>query len=162
MKDVFQDYKEKPCADFQRLTGVNKGTFEILLGKYQEGVSAYLSEKPKRKCGVQVGLSLENQLLLCLLYLREYHTLLELGAQFGISESYAQKRYVFAKGILLKVLQCPDIACLTTTIETNLVAVDVTEQPIERPLEGQEDYYSGKKTPYHKSATLCMPFNRAD
>ena len=145
MKDVFKDYKEKSCTDFQRLTGVNKGTFQILYSKYSAGVSAYLSEKPKRKCGVQAKLSLENQLLLCLLYLREYHTLLELGTQFGISESYAQKRYVFAKSILLKTLQCPDIASLKTTVETNLVAIDVTEQPIERPLEGQEDYYSGKK-----------------
>ncbi|MFT6202417.1 MAG: hypothetical protein ACI9V1_000415 [Spirosomataceae bacterium] len=65
--------------------------------------------------------------------------------KFGISESYACKRCKFAEMILLRCLDCPDVDYLKTSIESNLIAVDVCEQEIERPLEGQKEYYSGKK-----------------
>jgi hypothetical protein len=29
--------------------------------------------------------------------------------------------------------------------ELQSIAIDVSEQPIERPVKGQKDYYSGKK-----------------
>ncbi len=83
---------------------------------------------------------------MCILYLRDYATFIKLGLQFGISESYAQKRYEFSKMILLRCLDFPDETSLKEAIETNLIAIDVTEQAIERPVENQEEYYSGKKT----------------
>ena len=82
------------------------------------------------------------------MYLRDYTTFIKLGLQFGISESYTQKRYEFSKKMLLRCLDLPDEGSLKTAVQTNLVAVDVTEQAIERPVENQESYYSGKKTSY--------------
>ena len=77
----------------------------------------YRSEKLTRNRGKKCTLSLEDQLLLCLLYLRNYDTLLNLGFQFGISESYAQKRYTFVKMLLLRSIELPDETALKDAIK---------------------------------------------
>lgn len=59
---------------------------------------------------------LADQLLLTLLYLRTYDTLLHIGFQFGVSESYAQKRYTFTKMLLLRCLDSPDEQALKEAI----------------------------------------------
>ncbi|MCU0471446.1 MAG: transposase family protein [Arcicella sp.] len=142
----FEIYKQKPPLIFTRLVGVNYGTFGILLNKIESEFTKYMSEKPKRKCGLKSTLSLADQLLLSLIYMRNYETLLKVGSDFGISESYAQKRYSFIKMLLLRCLDLPDEQSLKDAISGNQVAVDVTEQAIERPVENQGEYYSGKKS----------------
>ena len=127
------------------MVGVSYGTFAIILQKIEAEHQKYLLEHPKRKCGVKSKLSLAEQLLLRLLYLRNYETLLKVGSDFGISESYAQKRYTFIKMLPLRCLDLPDEQVLKDALSGNQVAVDVTERMIERPLENQQDYYSGKK-----------------
>ena len=49
-----------------------------------------------------------DQLLLTLLYVWQYHTFLQLGQLFDISESYAQKRYTFIVKLLLQALNLPN------------------------------------------------------
>lgn len=143
--DVFATYKDEKAEVFQRLVGVNKGTFSIVLEKFILEKAKYMNEKKFRLRGTKCSLSAENQVLIYLLYLRNYDTYLVLGKQFGISESYAYKRCTFTKKMLMRALDCPDEASLKSDIETNLVAIDVCEQVIERPLENQKEYYSGKK-----------------
>jgi hypothetical protein len=143
--DVFSTYNSQPPAVFLRLTGMNPGTFQIILEKFKKGIEIYVSEHRARNKGRKCSLSPENQLLLCILYLRDYMTFVKPGLQFGISESYAQKRYTFSRKILLRCLALPDEQSLKKSMETNLIAVDVTEQAIERPVKNQQDYCSGKK-----------------
>lgn len=144
--DVFSVYKTKKPEVFLRIVGMNMGTFQLVLEKFRQEIVVYKSEHWARNKGKKSKISIENQLLMCILYLRDYATFIKLGLQFGISESYAQKRYEFSKMILLRCLDLPDEASLKEAVETNLIAIDVTEQVIERPLEEQESYYSGKKT----------------
>lgn len=144
--DLYLTYQTKSPAVFYRLVGVNIGTFQIILEKFKKETAIYKAEHWSRTKGKKCSLSPENQLLLCLLYLRDYGTFIKLGIAFGISESYAQKRYVFSKKMLLRCLTLADDESLKKAIETNFVAVDVTEQAIERPIEKQEEYYSGKKS----------------
>jgi len=77
-------------------------------------------------------------------YLRHYPTFSELGKQFGITESYANKIYHLISDILVKLKKVPNRKVL---FEDGLekILVDVTEQQIERPLKKQKSYYSGKK-----------------
>lgn len=142
----FDKYKQKPPAVFTRMVGVSYGTFSIILEKLQVCFLEYQNEQLTRKRGKKCSLILADQLLLTMLYLRNYDTLLNIGFQFGISESYAQKRYTFTKKLLLRCLNLPDEESLKDAIQGNKVAIDVTEQAIERPLQNQEDYYSGKKS----------------
>jgi hypothetical protein len=143
--DVYKEYLKKSPETFKRLVGVNMGAFCIILEKYKAELEKYKDEKMFRRQGRKSQFSLENQLLLCFSYLRNYDTFINLGMKFGISESYAHKRFEFSKMILLRCLNVPDELSLKDALQTNLIAVDVSEQAIERPVKRQEDYYSGKK-----------------
>ena len=76
-------------ADFRRLTGVFRPTFEkmlsILLVSYKEK-HARGGRKPK--------LSLTACLLMTLEYLREYRTYFHIGNAYGVSESSAYRTHL--------------------------------------------------------------------
>jgi hypothetical protein len=133
---------------FLRLYGLSYGSFQVLLGKVLAYIVGEKQARPISKRGRKSALDVRDQLLLRLVYLRQYHTFLSLGHQFGISESYAQKRFVYMRNILLKVVDLPDIKQLSFENLTHKIGIDVSEQPIERPLQNQKQYYSGKKKAY--------------
>lgn len=140
---VFEKYKIKRPAEFTRLVGVSLGAFEIILKKLENEITRYKSQKPMRTRGLKSSLSIEDQLLLTLTYLRQHQTFLQLGEMFSISESYAHKRYTFITRRLLEAMDIPNDKALTA--DNLKVIADVTEQEIERPLKEQKSYYSGKK-----------------
>ena len=142
---VYENYKLKKPAEFTRLVGVNYGTFQVILQKLEIEIERHKNAKPMRKRGIKTSsLSLGDQLVLTFLYLRQYHTFLQLADMFRISESYANKRYHFINKRLMKALDIPNDKGLT--LENISLVVDVTEQEIERPLSEQKSYYSGKKS----------------
>lgn len=123
-----KDLKEE---QFRRLTGVKRSTFnkmvDILRDKHQE---------KKAKGGRRNKLSIENMLLVTLAYLREYRTYFHLAQSYGISESSAYKTVKWVEDSLI---QHPDFALpgrkalLKNDVEYELVLIDATETPIERP-----------------------------
>ena len=141
---VFEKYKLKRPAEFTRLVGVSYGTFQIILTKLETEITRFKQQKPMRQRGLKSSVTIADQLLLTLLYLRQYHTFLQLGEMFSISESYAQKRYTFISKRLMKALDLPNDKDLTA--ENLKLIADVTEQEIERPQTEQKSYYSGKKS----------------
>jgi len=141
---VFEKYKLKRPAEFTRLVGVSYGTFQIILTKLENEITRFKQQKPMRQRGLKSSLTSADQLLLTLLYLRQYQTFLQLGEMFSISESYAQKRYTFISQRLIKALDLPNDRDLTA--ENLKLLADVTEQEIERPQSKQKSYYSGKKS----------------
>lgn len=141
---VLEKYKLKRPAEFTRLVGVNYGTFQIILEKLENEIIRYKQLKPMRQRGLKGSVPIADQLLLTLIYLRQYHTFLQLGEMFSISESYAQKRYTFISQRLMKALDLPNDKSLTA--ESLKIVADVTEQELERPLNKQKSYYSGKKS----------------
>ena len=72
--DIFEQYRKSSAAEFQRLVVVNKGTFTILLKKFEDKKNKYLNEK----IFLLRVIYTENQLLIYILYLRKYHTYLNL------------------------------------------------------------------------------------
>jgi hypothetical protein len=131
--------------NFMRLYGISYGSFQVLLAKVEAYIQAQKQANPLSKRGRKPGLDVAGQLLLTLVYLRQYITFLSLGNQFGISESYAYKRYSFMRQLLMHVLEMPYKGQLSFEMLTNKVGIDVSEQPIERPVHQQKQYYSGKK-----------------
>lgn len=134
----------KKPSEFLRTTGVNYATFQIILTRVECHIAHYKEQNPIRKRGLKASMSTGQVLLLALLYMRQYPTFLSLGQAFSVSESYAYKRYRYMRNILVKVLDMPATGLLLSQ-ELRKAAVDVSEQPIERPLQGQQQYYSGKK-----------------
>ncbi len=141
---VFEKYKLKRPAEFTRLVGVSYGTFQIILTKLENEITRFKQQKPMRQRGLKSSLTIADQLLLTLLYLRQYQRFLQLGEMFSISESYAHKRCTFISKRLMNALDLPNDRDLTA--ENLKLVADVTEQEIERPQSQQKSYYSGKKS----------------
>lgn len=151
----------KKPKDFLRTVGINYTTFMLLLEKVETYIANQKKQFPLSQRGRKSGHRLSETLLLTLLYMRQYPTFLSLGQAFGLSESYAYKRYCYIRGILMQVVEMPEGKQLTS-LQLTQVAVDVSEQPIERPVKQQREYYSGKKKAHDKGFTAGSPAHRTD
>ena len=129
--------------------------FKKLLEKVQWYLAEEQARNPLSQRGQKSKILLEDRLLLTLFYLRSYPTFLNLGNQFGISESYAQKLFQRFSEILVKVLHVKSRSALSSA-DLKAVVLDVTEQPVERPQRGQKAYYSGKKKRHTMKTQLVV------
>ena len=157
----YEQLLQKPNEIFKRRSGINKKSFEIIFEQLKREIKEEKEKQPKSKRVKKGALSIADQLLLCLVYLRSYKTFLELGAEFGISEGYANKVFHKISKRLIKILKLPSKTDLAKE-GLKAVVIDASEQPIERPMKNQKDYYSGKKTTYNKGTASNLPFDRLD
>ena len=126
---------------FRRITGMRQQVFEVLLGM----LSTALAEKHK-KGGRNPELSIEYILLAALEYWREYRTYAAIGADFGLDESNIFRWVKWCEDVLMSSGQITlpgKKALLSGNYE--VIQIDATESPIERPKRGQRKFYSGKK-----------------
>ena len=125
--------------DFKRSTGVQRHTFAKMLTVVEKGF---------RDFGRPSKLSRADQLLMTLMYWREYRTEFHIGLTYGVSESTVCRTIKKVEDALIqseqfhlpgkKKLQASD-----TGIE--IVLVDATEQPIERPKKDNADITAVKR-----------------
>ena len=123
----YETIKHLKDTDFKRLTGVQRETFEIMLAVVEKGL---------RNFGRPPKLSRADQLLMTLMYWREYRTEFHIAQSYAMSESAVCRTIRKIEDALVrsrkfrlpgkKALQRSD-----TVFE--VVLVDVSEQPIERP-----------------------------
>jgi DDE superfamily endonuclease/Helix-turn-helix of DDE superfamily endonuclease len=147
--------QKKTNKKFIRMIGINKEAFRILSQQLQLEIEKIQLLNPKSKRGKKAVLDLDDQLMLCFMYLRNYPTFIELGERFGISESYSNKVFHKIAKILINILKLPSHSELAKE-NIGTVIVDASEQAIERPSKGQKDYYSGKKGQHTIKAQLLM------
>lgn len=120
-----------PAEGFRRLTGVKRETFDLMVSK----LAAALAEK-KALGGRPNKLRTEEMLLMALEYLREYRTYFHISQSYGVSESSAYKTIRWVEDTLIK---CKEFslpgrkALLKSDMEYEIVLIDATETPIERP-----------------------------
>jgi hypothetical protein len=134
-------------TDFKRLTGVQRETFEMMLEVVEKGL---------RDFGRPPKLSRADQLLMTLMYWREYRTEFHIAQSYGISESAVCRTIQKVEDTLVrsgkfrlpgkKALQPSD-----TVFE--VVLVDASEQPIERPKKAKIGITAAKRgnTPKKRS-----------
>jgi hypothetical protein len=124
---------------FKRNTGISKENFLYLAEKISQEIEKEKEEKPIKKRGLKkTKISQEDRLLLVLYYF------LNLGNIFDISESYCCKIYRRYAHLLSKIERLQNRKEREEQPYETLI-IDVSEQPIERPIQNQYDYYSGKK-----------------
>jgi hypothetical protein len=119
----------KPSA-FKRRCGVQPDTFEQMVHL----LHPHLDRSGKR--GGQPKLSVEDQLLLVLEYWREYRTQFHIGTSWGLSESAVCRLIRKVETLLISSGQfsLPGKKQLYQNAEHwDVLVVDVTESPIERP-----------------------------
>jgi hypothetical protein len=127
---------------FRQVTGVKIATFEKMVGIVKA------AEKPKDKAGRKRALSVEDAVLIMLEYYKEYRTFDCIAASYGISKSTVYETICRVENLLLKsgIFSLPGKKTLKDpNSEYDVVVVDTTEIPIERPKKNQKEYYSGKK-----------------
>jgi hypothetical protein len=128
---------------FRRLTGVTKSTFLRMVDILQEA-----DKKKKSKGGRCNKLCLEDQLLITLEYLREYRTYFHISQSYGVSESTAYKTIKWIEDTLIKhpVFSLPGRkALLKSDVSYEVVLIDATETPIERPKKDKSTFTQAKR-----------------
>jgi hypothetical protein len=116
---------------FRRITGVKRKTFKKMI----EILAAAEAEK-RAKGGPKPKLSLENMLLAALEYWREYRTYAHIAIGFGLSESQIFRIIKWIENTLIKngTFSLPGRkALLKSDTEYEVVLIDATESPVERP-----------------------------
>jgi len=129
----WKDVNHLSAGQFQRLTGVKRMTFEQMLSVIREH-NAAVRKHPKR--GKPPKLQVEDQLLMMLMYLREYRTYFHIAVTYAISEAQCFRIIRKLESILIdsKVFHLPGRkALLENDMQWEILVIDVGESPVERP-----------------------------
>ncbi len=128
---------------FRRITGVKRATFQKMVAILQK---AY-AEKHRRR-GRTPKLSIEDLLLATLEYLREYRTYAHIAASYGIAESNIYRGIKWVEDTLIQdgTFSLPGRkTLLKRDMEYEMILVDATESPIERPKKSKGGTIPGRK-----------------
>lgn len=129
---------------FRRLTGVKKATFQRMLEILE---AAEILKKVKG--GRPNKLNMPERLLMTLEYLREYRTYLHIGSSYGISESNAYQSIRWIENTLIKAKEFAlpgKKAMHGDDIEIEVLLIDATETPIERPKKSRNTIIQERKS----------------
>ncbi|MDE6789141.1 MAG: transposase family protein [Ruminococcus sp.] len=143
----YETIKEYNDKKFRRITGVKRKTFEKMVEILQR---SYV-EKHRRR-GRKPKLSIENQLLATLEYLREYRTYAHIASSYGIDESNIYRAIKWVEDVLIKdgTFSLPGRReLLKSEAKYKVILIDATETPIERPQKNRENIIPVRKKDIH-------------
>lgn len=140
----YEHARALPAAAFRRRTGVHKHTFATMvesLPRTRSGVVRKAELARKKTSGRPAKLAIEDQLLMTLEYLREYRTYFHVAHDYGVSESTCFKIIRKCEDMLIASRQfaLPKRRRVLVDGGIEVVVVDCTESPIERPKKNSED-----------------------
>lgn len=138
--------KETP-DNFRRLTGIKRTTFDLMIGILNQAEANRKSQggKPNK-------LSIEDRLLMTLEYLREYRTYFHISRSYGISESACYRNIRWVEDTLIRDGQFSlpgKKELLKSDVEYEVVLIDATESPIERPKKNKNTFTQEKRKSTH-------------
>ena len=142
--EMIKEYNEQ---QFRRITGVKRATFNKMI----EILKKSYAEKHRRR-GRKPKLSIENQLLAALEYWREYRTYAHIAASYGIAESNIYRSIKWIEEVLIKdgTFSLPGKKeLLKSDAEYEIILIDATETPIERPQKNKETTIPEKRKDIH-------------
>jgi len=141
--DKYENIKNYTDSKFKAVTGVSPMTFNAML----EVINAAYAQTHKGR-GRPRKLTCENMLLMTLEYYKEYRTQECIGASYGLHKTNVGEVIKWIESVLIKsgLFSLPGKKKLSQpTLEFEVIVVDTTETPIQRPKSKQRRYYSGKK-----------------
>ena len=139
----YNNLKMSSEKDFRRVTGVKRKTFDTMVS-----ILSQAHKLKKMNGGRPNKLSIEEMLLMTLEYLREYRTYLHISKSYGLSESNTFETIRWVESVLVasKEFRLPGRkALLKSDVEIEVVLVDATESPIERPKKNKESFIREKR-----------------
>ena len=123
----YETVKALKSEDFKRLTGVRREIYEKMLA---------ILKRDLRDFGRPPKLNRADQLLMTLMYWREYRTEFHIGVTYEVSEATVCRTIRKVEDALMKSgeFRLPGRKALQPSDTTfEVVLIDATEQPIERP-----------------------------
>lgn len=148
----YENIKEYTEEQFRRITGVKRRTYKKMTDILKE---AY-AEKHRRR-GRKPKLSIEDMLLATLEYLREYRTYAHIAASYGIAESTIYRIIKWVEDTLIKdgTFSLPGRKkLLQSDMEYEVILLDATESPVERPQKTKKILFRKEKAAYIEN-TAC-------
>lgn len=145
---TYEQVKNLKPEDFKRLCGVRQETFTQMVSVVQA------HSQPKQKTGRPGKLSLEDQLLMTLEYLREYRTYFHKSQSWGVNESTAYRiiRRIEDTLITSRAFTLPGKKKLQAAqSKLEVIVVDVTQTPIQRPKKNKKNSSVAKIKLTHSS-----------
>ena len=130
---------------FRRLTGVKRSTFEKMCFIIRT-VKTQRRKHPNR--GSEPKLCIEDQLLMMLMYYREYRTFMHIATDYVISESQCWRIVTDLEDILIQsnAFSLPGKkALIKSDVKWSVVLVDAGESPVERPKKNSDAIIPGKR-----------------
>lgn len=147
----YAELQERPDKEFKRLTGVRKDTFDLLVAAWQEELKSRW--KNEKNGGRKRRLEPTDEVLLTLMYWREYRTYFHIATTFGVSETTVFRIIRDIEDCCIKKpeLQLPGRRTLQKDNEETLL-IDVTEIAIERPQKDKENTTAARRNVIRLSA----------
>ena len=146
----YDTVKHLKPSEFKRLCGVRRETFEAMMSVLRQAEAGKPIGRPSK-------LSLEDQLLMTLEYWREYRTYFHIGQSWGVNESTAYRIIKRTEDRLIasRAFTLPGKKKLVAAdSQIEVVVVDVTETPIERPKKNKKDFTVAKRENTHSNLKL--------
>ena len=142
--EAIKDYRPRV---FKRLTGVSKEAFMVMKSEVNRLSPVSIHKIQGAKRGPKPKLSMEDRLLMMLMYYREYRTFLHISSDYGISETQCWRIVTSLEQLLIKskLFHLPGKKVLAQANSFEIVLVDVAESPIERPKKNKENTIQGKR-----------------
>ena len=132
---------------FRRLTGVSKKTFSHMVKAIMQHDKKIITKKGNHRSR-PYKLCIEDQILMMLMYYREYRTFFHIGETYGLHESNVGKNIRRVETILSKSkkFELPGKKKLSgTNHQYEVIIVDATESPIERPKKNSTSIIQAKR-----------------
>ena len=131
----WENLKKYTKENFKRSTGVEWKTFKLMVKEVRRHEEKAVKKKGNNRSH-PFKLCIEDQILMTLMYYREYRTQYHIGGTYGLHESNVGKNINRIENILKKCkeFELPGKAELAgTNHRFEVIVVDATESPIERP-----------------------------
>lgn len=148
----WQTVKKLNESNFKRLVGVKRETFEKMVLESKRINSLQPKKKAGKKRGPKDKLNWFDKTLMMLMYYREYRTFAHIGATYNISETQCWRIVTSLERWLIqsKIFHLPGKKKLTQSdVEWDVVLVDVSEHPIERPKKNKGNITQVKRKSIH-------------
>ena len=150
----WEQLKELNDALFKRGTGVKRKTFAQMV-KAVHDHHRNTGKHPRRRRPPK--LCIEDQLLMTLMYLREYRTMFHISGDYAISEASVCRTIRNSESILVKhpAFRLPGKKSLLNSSSCfEIILIDAAESPIERPKKNNAGITPAKRKNTHSRHNL--------
>jgi hypothetical protein len=144
--------KKYTDEQFKRLVGVKRSTIEQMVHSAKKIAANDRKTVSGKKRGPKEKYSWYDKVLMLLMYYREYRTFAHIAADYGISEAQCWRIITTLERWLIKseLFHLPGKKRLTQSdVAWEVVLVDVSEHPIERPKKNSANITPAKRKSIH-------------